>query len=197
MKNFEDATSAIECGADFIGFVFAASKRQVTFDDAADIIRRTDTTCTKTVGVFVNPSADEVERALSEIPLDFVQLHGDETIGLTEQFAGRVIKAFPSNSELTTADKFDYPAKFVLIDSPRTQHYGGSGKTFDWDKLDMSNIDTARFALAGGLNRHNIHTAIDVLKPALVDTSSGVETDGMKDPVKIKAFIDNAKGGVK
>ena len=193
MQTLEDAEYAIDAGADFIGFVFAPSKRQVTFEQAADIIKNINTEHTKTVGVFVNPTAEEAERALEETGLDYIQFHGDEPKTLVEQFKSRSIKAFPSNSELSNREKFNYPGDFILIDSPRKEYYGGSGTAFDWEAFDQDGLDKSRFALAGGLKPDNIKEAITTFKPALVDVSSGVETDGRKDYVKVSEFIKNVK----
>lgn len=194
MRSSADIKYAVENGADYIGFVFAPSKRQVTFKEAHDLLKEVDLKGTKTVGVFVNPHEKEVEEGLKKVSLDFIQLHGDETKEFTEQFKPLVIKAFPSNSILTYEEKFSYPAQFILIDSPRDEYYGGSGKTFNWDVLDGKSIDKNRFALAGGLKPENVRHAISQCSPALVDTSSGVETEGAKDPAKIKKFIEEVKG---
>lgn len=193
MQTLEDAEYAIEAGADFIGFVFAPSKRQVTSEQAADIIKKLDTGHTKTVGVFVNPTAEEAKQALEDTGLDYIQFHGDEPEAFVEQFKTRAIKAFPSNSELSNREKFNYPGDFILIDSPRKEYYGGTGTTFDWESFDQDGLDKSRFALAGGLNPDNIKEAITTFCPALVDVSSGVETDGRKDYKKVDEFIKNVK----
>lgn len=193
MQTLEDAEYAIDEGADFIGFVFAPSKRQVTLEQAADIIKNLNTEKTKTVGVFVNPTAEEAQAALEETGLDYIQFHGDETKALVEQFKERSIKAFPSNSELSNRDKFNYPSEFILIDSPRKEFYGGTGTTFDWESFDQEGLDKNRFALAGGLKPDNIKEAITTFAPALVDVSSGVETGGKKDYKKVSEFIKNVK----
>lgn len=193
IQTAEDAEYAIDEGADFIGFVFAPSRRQVTFEQAAGIIEKLDTRHTKTVGVFVNPTADEAKKALEETGLDYIQFHGDEPETLVEQFKSRAIKAFPSNSELSNRKKFSYPGDFILIDSPRKEYYGGSGTAFDWESFDQEGLDKSRFALAGGLKPDNIKEAVTTFTPALVDVSSGVETDGKKDYEKVSEFIKNVK----
>ena len=192
MQTLEDAQYAVDAGADFIGFVFAPSKRQVTIDEVGQILDGLDKKGVKTVGVFVNPSMEEARGAL-EKGLDYIQFHGDETPGFVENFKGQAIKAFPSNSEFTNKEKFAYPAEFILVDSPRKEYYGGSGSSFDWEAFDQEGLDRSRFALAGGLKPENIGEAISVFKPALVDVSSGVESDGIKDPEKVSRFIKNVK----
>lgn len=196
MKTIEDVNNAVKYGADFIGFVFAPSKRQVTAETVKEILGSVSLYGTKTVGVFVNPSKAELAEILKTVPLDYIQLHGDETKAFTERLNHKVIKAFPSNSELSYEEKFSYPADFILIDSPREKYYGGSGRVFDWAEIDFDAVDQSRFALAGGLNENNVRGAVVKASPALVDTSSGVETDGVKDPVKIKRFIEEAKGEI-
>ncbi|WP_462420096.1 phosphoribosylanthranilate isomerase [Salinicoccus sp. Marseille-QA3877] len=193
MQTLEDAEYAIDAGADFIGFVFAPSKRQVTFEQAAGIIKKLNTQQTKTVGVFVNPTAEEAAAALTQTGLDYIQFHGDEEEALVEQFKERSIKAFPSNSELSNREKFNYPCEFILIDSPRKEFYGGTGTAFDWESFDREGLDKRRLALAGGLKPDNVKEAVTTFRPALVDVSSGVETDGRKDHKKVSEFIKNVK----
>lgn len=190
----EDVENAVSAGADFIGFVFAPSKRKLSFEQAAEILSGVDLKGTQTVGVFVNPATQTVAEAFEVLPLDYIQLHGDESKVFTASLNHKVIKAFPSNSELSYQEKFSYPADYILIDSPREKYYGGSGTAFDWETLDFEAVDPERFALAGGLNSENITEAIKKAGPSLVDTSSGVETDGRKDPEKIQIFIEKVKG---
>lgn len=194
MRTLEDAEYAIDAGADFIGFVFAPSKRQVAFSEAAEIIKKLDTTKTKTVGVFVDPTREEAAYALNEVGLDYIQFHGDEPEALVADFKDRSIKAFPSNSSLSNREKFNYPGEFILIDSPRKKYYGGTGTVFDWESFDREGLDKNRFALAGGLNSENIKEAVSTFDPALVDVSSGVESDGRKDHKKVREFIKIVKG---
>ncbi len=192
MQTLEDAQYAVDAGADFIGFVFAPSKRQVTFDTTEKILEQLDKKNAETVGVFVNPSREEAEAAL-EKGIDYIQFHGDESRGFVDEFKAHAIKAFPSNSTFSNKEKFEYPSAFILIDSPRKEYYGGSGSRFDWAAFDQEGLDKDRFALAGGLKPENIREAIEMFKPALVDVSSGVELDGKKDPEKVSSFIQNVK----
>ncbi|CAM4250354.1 phosphoribosylanthranilate isomerase [Lacicoccus alkaliphilus] len=192
MQTIEDAQYAIDAGADFIGFVLAPSKRQLTIDEMRGILEKLDTKNAGTVGVMVNPSREEAEEAL-ETGLDYIQFHGDEAPAFVEDFKDHAIKAFPSNSELGNSEKFEYPSNFILIDSPRKEYYGGSGSQFDWEAFDQEGLEPSRFALAGGLKPENIGEAISIFKPALVDVSSGVESDGKKDPEKVSRFIKNVK----
>lgn len=180
-----------KAGADFIGFVFAPSKRQVDIQTAHKIAK--ETKFIKKVGVFVNPSEEELRKTVEEVPLDYIQLHGDESPELAGLFPGKVIKAFPSNSDRSFKEIFNYPAEYILMDSPRKEHYGGSGQVFDWEQLDNNDIQKNRLFLAGGLKAGNINEAIESAQPFAVDVSSGVETDGRKDPVKVKEFMENVR----
>lgn len=193
IKHKEDGLAVAKAGADFIGMVFAPSKRQIDFETAKTITEALKDYSTKTVGVFVNPTEDEIKKGL-ESGLDYIQFHGDEPIEVIKQYQDKAIKAFPSDSEISYKEKFSYPAAYVLIDSPRKEYYGGSGTPFDWEKLPESEIDHERFALAGGLNPENIKEAIVKARPALVDVSSGVETDGKKDLAKVENFIKIIRG---
>src|SRR5699024_4220580 len=178
---------AEKAGANMIGFVFAPSSRNVTPEQARDIACGLSPE-TKTVGVFVNESKNEIERIADLVKLDFIQLHGDETPAFANSLHRRVIKAFTID-EVTDEALATYPAEYLLIDSPGTTYRGGSGNTFDWERLMSRNIDKHKLMLAGGLNPDNVQEAIRVARPAGVDVSSGVETDGLKDAEKISRFV--------
>jgi phosphoribosylanthranilate isomerase len=187
----EMAKKVAEAGADMIGFVFAPSKRQITLKEAA-IITRALPPSVKTVGVFVNESIAKMQ-AISELTgLDYIQLHGDEAPSVAKKLRTKVIKSFPADS-LCSKIKETRHYDFILIDSPAGKYRGGNGRTFDW-KL-AKNVPKQNVILAGGLTPENVQQAIDIVQPAGVDVSSGVETDGVKDPEKIRKFIQNAKGG--
>lgn len=188
----EDVKMIEQAGANFIGFVFAPSKRRVSFKQATQLIRSLSSEIKK-VGVFVNPSQETIRYAIEDVKLDFIQLHGDESADLASQFPGKIIKAFPSDTELSYKEMFKYPAEYVLVDSPRKEHHGGSGQVFNWEPLDLSQTDTKRFALAGGLSPENVKEAIQKVHPKLVDVSSGVETNTKKDPKKINQFIHQVR----
>ncbi|CAD2079983.1 phosphoribosylanthranilate isomerase [Jeotgalicoccus meleagridis] len=178
---------------DFIGMVFAPSKRKIDLDQAANITEALKGKNIKTVGVLVNPTIKDCEAVISA-GVDYLQFHGDEDQSLIEKYKDRAIKAFPSNSKISYKDKFTYPGQYILIDSPREKFYGGSGVTFNWSELPLADIDEKRFGLAGGLNPNNIETVLENFRPALIDVSSGVETDGYKDIDKVRAFIQKIRG---
>ena len=187
----EMARKTAEAGADMIGFVFAPSKRRITPKEAVTIAR-TLPSQVKTVGVFVNESAEKMQQISDLVGLDYIQLHGDESSATIKKLHARIIKAFPAD-RLYPITKQSRHYDFCLIDSPAGKNRGGNGKIFDWEKAN--NLPKENIILAGGLTPENVQQAIDIVQPAGVDVSSGVETDGVKDPEKIKQFIQNAKGG--
>lgn len=194
IQTVEDALLTAKAQPDFIGMVFAPSKRQIEISQAAEITQALTGTGIKTVGVFVNPSKEEVEAAI-KAGVDYIQFHGDEEKAFVETYKNRAIKAFPSNSDLSYQERFDYNAAYILIDSPREKYYGGSGTVFNWSEIPLEAVDTNRLGLAGGLNPDNINLALKEITPALIDASSGVETDGKKDEVKIREFIKQIRSG--
>lgn len=191
IRTIEDAKFAEANGADFIGFVFAPSKRRVSIAEAAEIVSHLSGT-SKIVGVFVNESLENMIRIAKAVQLDYIQLHGNELPLVAKELPYPVIKAF-------SVDKTDpeiikhYPCEYLLLDSPGTTYEGGSGKTFDWGKLDKLDFNKNKFILAGGLTPQNVSKAIKSTQPIKVDVSSGVESAGNKDQTKIKQFIYNAK----
>lgn len=184
LSTAEAVETAVLAGADYIGFVFAKSKRQVSLEQAHELARLV-TGPTKIVGVFVSPSLEELEQAIGQVPLDIVQIHGmfDET--LISKISVPVIRAIQLSDQEA---KVTSPADFLLFDAP----VAGSGRTFDWDLLKDQKIQQD-FFIAGGLTVDNVRQARETFQPYALDVSSGVETDGRKDIEKIKAFIEGAK----
>ncbi|MFS9131177.1 phosphoribosylanthranilate isomerase [Streptococcus australis] len=184
LSTVEAVETAVLAGADYIGFVFAESKRQVSLEQAHELAKLV-TGKTKIVGVFVSPSLEELEQAIAQVPLDIVQIHGmfDET--LIPKISVPVIRAIQLSEQEA---KVTSPADFLLFDAP----VAGSGRTFDWDLLKDQKIQQ-NFFIAGGLTVDNVRQARETFQPYALDVSSGVETDGRKDIEKIKAFIKGAK----
>ncbi|WP_176449087.1 phosphoribosylanthranilate isomerase [Lentibacillus sp. CBA3610] len=191
MTTTEAAQEAAKAGADFIGFVFAPSKRQLTPEKAAAISRYIPSSVKK-VGVFVNDTKEAIIQTAETAGLDIIQLHGDESAAFAESLPYPVIKAFRMGKH-DTSEIRSYPCDYYLIDSPKGPNRGGNGTTFDWSQLNDAGLDPQKMILAGGLNPENVQSAISIGKPAVVDVSSGVETDGSKDLEKINQFIKNAK----
>ena len=187
----EALDAAVSSGADFIGFVFADSKRKIAADEAATITEAFPSTVKK-VGVFVNETIENMKDIAEKVGLDVIQLHGDEAPEIAEQLPYEIIKAFPAEKHAIETMK-DYPCDYYLIDTPGKKYRGGSGTAFDWELVEDVSKDCNKLILAGGLTPENVRTGIEKINPMAVDVSSGVETEGKKDSAKIKQFITNAK----
>lgn len=184
LSTVEAVETAVLAGADYIGFVFAESKRQVSLEQAKELAKRV-TGKTKIIGVFVSPSLEDLEQAIGQVPLDMVQIHGTFDEALIPMISVPVIRAIQlSDQEAQVTSQADY----LLFDAP----VAGSGQTFDWDLLKDQKIQQD-FFIAGGLTVDNVRQARETFQPYALDVSSGVETDGHKDIEKIKAFIEGAK----
>ncbi|MDR4948238.1 phosphoribosylanthranilate isomerase [Neobacillus cucumis] len=188
----ETALKAAEYGADAIGFVFAASKRKVTPEKAKEIVSVLPEDVMK-IGVFVNEAKEEIERIASIVGLTHIQLHGEEPASFSRGLTVPVVKAvsFEGNDALT--DLGQYPAEYILLDGPKGKYRGGNGHVFDWKQVNTSYLVGKKVILAGGLHLDNVKEAVQIINPFMVDVSSGVETNGMKDISKIKAFIEKVK----
>ena len=179
--------TACQAGADYIGFVFAESRRRVSLEQAQKLAALVPPAVRK-VGVFVSPSLAELQEAISVANLDLVQIHGDFDEELLTQIGRPVIRAYQVKGALKDVSQ---QADYLLFDAP----LAGSGQTFDWQAFDKNQIHQP-FFIAGGLNAGNVREAIQHLAPYAVDVSSGVETDGQKDLQKIKEFIERVKDGI-
>lgn len=188
LQEVEHVRAAVEAGADAIGFVFAKSRRQITLSQAKRMAAAVPRHVLK-VGVFVNETVENLEKYAKEVPLDYVQLHGDESIEFVNSISVPVIKAFSISSKKDVQNAFNYDVDLYLFDTPGIEFRGGSGKPFDWGIVDSEDIPIKKLILAGGLNPNNVRDAIQTVRPFMVDVSSGVETDQRKDESKIRAFI--------
>ncbi|WP_314434229.1 phosphoribosylanthranilate isomerase [uncultured Streptococcus sp.] len=183
----EAVATAVSAGADYIGFVFAPSKRQVTLEESAELAKLIPVNVKK-VGVFVSPSRAELLEAIEKVGLDLVQVHGQIADDVFEDLPCASIQAVQVDGEGHVSNS---QADYLLFDAP----VAGSGQTFDWGKLDTTGI-AQPFFIAGGLNEDNVAQAIQHFTPYAVDVSSGVETNGQKDQEKIRRFIERAKNGI-
>ena len=188
--------TAISAGADFVGFVFfAKSPRNLTIPNAANLADAARGRV-RTVTVLVDPDDDLVDRIVTEVRPDVLQLHGAETperVGAVKTRAGlTVFKAVPVSdaSDVVAAGRYSGVADQLLFDTkapPGAELPGGNGLCFDWAILDAV---AAPFALSGGLDADNVAEAIRLSGATLVDVSSGVETaPGEKDPRLITQFV--------
>ena len=193
LKDARHVQAAVEAGADYIGFVFASSKRAVTIEQAQELAKGIPERVRK-VGVFVNAEQDFLQEAYEKVPLDYIQYHGDESNEFIQQVGLPAIKAFSIRNKADVLKAASYDVDYYLFDAPGTDYRGGSGHSFDWSLLEESNIPREKIMLAGGLNTGNIAAAIRLVRPAGVDVSSGVEQDGAKNEGLIKSFLQTAKG---
>ena len=183
----EAVKTAVSAGADYIGFVFAPSKRQVTVEQATELAKFIPSHIQK-VGVFVSPSRAELLEAVDKVGLDLVQVHGKVVDKLFENLPCSSIQAVQVDEGGHVPNS---QADYLLFDAP----VAGSGQTFDWGQLDTTEL-AQPFFIAGGLNEDNVARAIQHFSPFAVDVSSGVETDGQKDHEKIRRFIERVKNGI-
>ena len=188
-----DAEQALALGADTVGCVFhTASARHVTAEIAQDIQVAVGNAGTM-VGLFVDPTVDEVQAVLDRVDLDVLQFHGQESPAFCEQFQRPYLKAVAMSADvdLSAVNKAYEAARGLLLDSAHEGQFGGTGQRFDWDWIDAGL--EKRLMLAGGLNADNVGEAIRLVRPAAVDVSSGVERDkGIKDIDRMRAFIEAA-----
>ncbi|KAB8137668.1 phosphoribosylanthranilate isomerase [Gracilibacillus oryzae] len=194
LMNREAILTAVDAGTDFIGFVFARSKRRITKEEAAELAKYIPPNVGK-VGVFVNEELEEIQEIARVVGLDYVQLHGDESPEFCEKVGVPVIKAFHVTSAEDLEKIAAYDCDYYLLDSPAGKYRGGNGEKFDWSLAKEQDFLNKRILLAGGLHAENVEEAIREVNPAGVDVSSGVETDDVKDLDKIRAFILAAKKG--
>jgi phosphoribosylanthranilate isomerase len=200
LSEIQHVLAAAEAGADFLGLVFAPSRRQVSAKKALQLVEAVCHVKTRpaVVGVFVNSAAEEVNRIAECCHLDRVQLSGDENWDYCQKIERPIIKAVHvSNTsnpdEIVSEIAMGYqllPQKnlICLLDSKAGDIYGGTGQAFDWK---LARKISARFPLliAGGLTANNVGRLVKKTQPWGVDVSSGVETGGQKDTAKIEAFI--------
>lgn len=200
LRTLEDARAAIDAEASALGFILAESKRQVTPELVASL--RSDLVSPPTlVGVTVNRSAADLNLLFEDARLDMVQLSGDEPVEILDELEMPVIKAlrFPEGTSIDTATQevdawlnHRHGAELVIVDGYKQGMYGGTGVKADWRLLHEISVRYP-IVLAGGLDPDNVAEAIHQVNPHGVDTASGTETDGVKDPAKLQAFVRNAR----
>lgn len=185
----EDIACVNALKPEYIGFVFwPRSRRNVTKEQAASLKALLDPSI-QAVGVFVDKDLQEVLELLEEGIIDIAQLHGKEDDiyikTLKEKSGKTIIKAYTIRCMEDVARANASIADYVLVDSGK-----GSGVTFDWALLQAM---TRPYFLAGGLSLNNVEEATRRLSPFALDVSSGIETDGFKDPNKMKQFVKIAR----
>lgn len=194
----EDALTAVEAGADALGFVFyRESPRHIFPEEASRIIEQLPP-FVQTVGLFVNETEAEVNRTAELCRLDIVQLHGDESPEYCTHIRRRLIKAFRIRTMTCLEPVSEYKVAGMLLDTFSPSIYGGTGTAFNWEIAAEAVKLHNRIILAGGLTPQNVAKAIHQVRPMGVDVSSGVETGpGKKDHEKVREFIRNAKEALK
>lgn len=195
----EAMTAAIDGGARFVGLVFYPKSPRFVDIEVATYLARYVPTGVRAVGLFVDPDDETLERTLSNVQLDMIQLHGHESPGrvaeIKHKFGLQVIKAMSvaSPQDLEKVPGYEVAADHLMFDAkPQASDSlpGGNGLAFDWNILKGMETKHPWF-LAGGLTPENILEAITKLSPDIVDVSSGVESKpGVKDTAKIAAFLE-------
>jgi len=192
IRSLAAAQTARESGADLIGFVFAASRRQIDVANAVSICR--SITGPGKVGVFVNQPLSEVNSIAEQCQLDYIQLHGDESAQYHRSLNRPLIRAVRVGPGFNPAALETELGSWLLLDSFVAGQQGGTGIAFDWQaSRQLIGRPRQKFFVAGGLNAANVAEAVRILSPDGVDVSGGVETDGTKDPDKIRQFIAAAR----
>ena len=210
ISKVETIPAVVEAQPDYMGLVFAPSKRQVTVDQAKILVSELHKQYAnrynrnviqwsndvvqefiKTVGIFVNETLDNLVTIATEVNLDAVQLHGDEDEAFIQSLKERtnveVWKAVQIRSSTDAAAWIDSSVDMLLFDAYHKDERGGTGEVFDWSSLDEFERP---FMLAGGIDSTNVARAIRTVRPYGIDISSGIETEGVKDDEKIKAFTN-------
>jgi len=186
-----DIDAVNDAKPEYIGFVFAESRRKVTPQMAIDMREKLDTDIIP-VGVFVNEDPGKIVSLVERGIIDVIQLHGSESAEYISRLKTltdkTVVKAVDVLNEGDAQKWEETPADYLLLDGKG----GGKGKPFNWELIGKLEKP---FFLAGGLCPENIGHALEKVKPFAVDVSSGVETDGFKDTVKIKEFIRMVRNG--
>ena len=190
----EQAQMAQQKGADALGLViYEKSPRYVNLEQAAKIRASITSDCLAIV-LLVNPSESLVKQVIEQVKPDFIQFHGDETPEFCHQFDFPFIRAVRMREGLDiNTEVAAYRAEGgFLFDAWSDDLYGGTGHSFDWSHLPTTT--DYQLILAGGLTAENVNQAVAMTKPYMVDVSGGVESSpGIKDPQKVKAFINEAK----
>ena len=192
ISKVETIPAIVEAKPDYMGLVFAPSKRQVTVEQAKTLVDELHKHYEiKTVGVFVNETVENLLKIAEEVKLDVIQLHGDEDEAFIQSLKEctnvEIWKAVQVRSAADAEKWIDSSADMLLFDAYHKDERGGTGEVFDWSSLDAFERP---FMLAGGMDSTNVARAIRTVRPYGIDISSGIETEGVKDDEKIKAFTN-------
>ena len=195
ITSISDAQKAIDLGASAIGLIFhEKSPRSVSVDYAQKIMSSIDGKV-PVVGVFVNEDIDRLQSILLSVPIDIVQLHGDENSQYCQQLNRPIIKVFRVNSQFDKTLLKTYNVNAFLFDTYKKGLPGGTGDTFNWELLKHIQINRP-IILSGGLKIGNVLNAVNLAQPAAIDINSGVENSGVenspgeKNGKKLKALFE-------
>ena len=197
MTSLKDALVAVEGGADAVGFIFyKKSPRSVTMKTVREIVLELPP-FVDTVGVFVDETAEQINKIADYCNLDIIQLHGDESPTFCKKIRRKVIKAFRIKDMQSVKKLSSFQVSGFLLDTFSDNLHGGTGKVFDWN-LALPAKKFGPVIMAGGLTPNNVQQAVRQIRPYGVDVCSGVESEpGIKDHKKVRAFLNNAKAGRK
>lgn len=191
IRRMKDIEYVNEFLPDYIGFIFADSKRYIEPSYAKQLIEKLNPQI-KTVGVFVNAEIDKIAEISSMLNLDVIQLHGDEDNNYILKLRNKKLKEVWKALSVKNSDDLEKLSKInpdrFLLDAYKKGERGGSGESFNWDIL--RGVDCGEIILAGGLNCGNIENAIKKVRPYMIDISSGAESDGFKDREKVRKCIE-------
>jgi phosphoribosylanthranilate isomerase len=194
--NPEDARLAVELGADYLGFIFAESKRKIALATALRIMEAVPY-FKNFVGVFLNQPKPVVESIAGELGIRILQFHGDETALYCQYFVNKgyeVIKTFHIKDAMSLKRLDQYNVGAFLFDTFSKEEAGGTGIPFNWNLIEDRPYVHERLFLAGGLKVSNLREALLKIRPYAVDVASGVEKEaGKKDPALLEEFIQIAK----
>lgn len=194
MTREQDIDYAVSLGVDAIGLIFyPGSSRYVTIKHAKSIIGKIPA-FVDVVAVVVNPSVSDMETIINEIPIQWIQFHGDEAPEFCTRFNKPYIKSVAASSTglIDQSIELYANASAILLDTPSVER-GGIGRTFDWSVIPEKRSKPV--ILAGGLDARNVEGAVSLVKPYAVDVCSGIETSpGIKDHVQMLEFVNALRG---
>jgi phosphoribosylanthranilate isomerase len=194
--SYEDTATALDLGADAIGFVFYdKSSRHIAPATAREIVKKLPPYAVK-VGVFVNEFDIDIVRSIAQMcALNVIQLHGGESPEYCSRLSDwTVVKALRVNETFDPSHAGHFPVSAILLDAYDADTYGGTGRLFDWSKAVSAKQYARSIVLAGGLNPENVGLAIKMVKPYAVDVCSGVECKpGQKDKLLLRAFMNEVE----
>ena len=188
----EDVKLAAQLGADYLGFIFAESKRRISVESARALVRSLPN-FKNFVAVFSNQPKEEVERIVGDLGIRILQFHGEETALYCHSFVERgyeVVKTFRIKDKMSLKRIDEYNVSGFLFDAYSREGKGGTGAPFNWELIEDRPYVHEKLFLAGGLNVANLRKAIQKIRPFAVDVASGVEkSPGEKDPKLLEEFI--------